>query len=93
MGINFEKYFNESNIEIVERKVDKYIIDLYGQKLFLKNIDKQDELYNQLILLNNPKLIDLFFKYDYLNYVENSYTNWLAYHLGKQDGFRLKNKN
>ncbi len=92
MEINFDKYFNQKNIDFVERKVEKYLPDIYGQILFLKNLEKQNEIYDKICFFNNSKLLDLFNTYEYLKYEENSYTNWLAYYMGMRDGLKRKNK-
>lgn len=90
MNINFEKLFNEENIEKVNDIMDEHLPELFGQELSLNNTEEIMELYDKVAEFENQEIIDLFIKYSDLKYIDTTYQNWLAYTIGFIKGKKSK---
>ena len=85
MKFNFERLFNQDNIDKANNKINEYLPILYAQTECLDNGDKIMEVYKQIAEFKNKKITQLFMEYSNLKYKEKTFEIWLAYYIGRQD--------
>jgi len=90
MNIDFDKYFNDETIDLINNIVSKQEIALLGQKRYLELIDKEILILNKFDLFNNREINDLIFEYDNLKYKQQHCYIWLAFYIGFYYGKKSK---
>ncbi len=90
MENGFEEFFNEENIEMVQKKIEEYMKFLQMQDICVENMKDRGRIFGFIHLKYDQEIMDLVIKYSKLRYEDTKYSNCLAYYLGFQNGLKEK---
>ena len=86
MNIDFDKLFNDNSINIIRKRMEKYLPYLFKQEESIEITEKILKIEADINLLNSSIVNKLFLEYEQLTYEEMLQQNWLAYNIGFKRG-------
>lgn len=90
MKINFEKLFNQKNIDFVEEQMEDYLPTLFAQENNCKITSKIAAIEKEINSMNSRRISELFCEYNVLKDEDNTHQNWLAYSIGFLKGLNYE---